>query len=242
MIKKVYNISDINISSPLFPLIYADFPHLQDSDGVFFQETEKGKTLLISMKNGSLTICKLSDDYDGDELLSFINFWGVKTVLTDFDNEEIGLNSKPLMVAACCDCENDKETTFLSSKTTFKEYKELFSLLSQDGGSFENWYVVVSKKINNGYSQGVIIKDSERIISTALTTAVYSETAIISGVFTLPEYRNNGCASKCIKALLSELKNKNVSSALLWCEKEKVNFYKRLGFAVIGEVYVKEDM
>ncbi len=231
-----------NTASPLFPLVYTDFPYLQGSDGVFCQENNSKNTLLFSLRNGCLTVCKLCDDYDTRELLSFIEFWSVESILSDFSIDSLNLNAKLLLKAKCISAEHKTEdVNFLSSKMKFSEYQELFALLSDDSSNFDNWFVGFSKRINNMYSQGVFIKDKGKIISTALATAICGDNGIISGVFTLPEYRNKGYASKCVNALLCELKSKNISNTLLWCEKERVRFYNNLGFTVIGEVYVKED-
>ncbi len=241
MIKRVTNIGELNnISSPLFPLIYSDFGFLYGSDGVFIQTVNEQETLIFSLKNQCLTLCKTSDMYDVEELLSFISFWGVKGVLSDFQINRLNLIPKKLLSIKTEFIQ--EKTQMLTNQTSFATYRELFLLFSGSNNSFENWYINFSKKINNSLSVGVYITCGEKIVSTALSTGFFGDKAIISGVFTLPEYRGKHLAIKCIKSLINALHSINIHKAFLWCEEDKFNFYKNIGFSHCGEIYVKEEL
>lgn len=58
---------------------------------------------------------------------------------------------------------------------------------------------------------------------------------IIFGVSTLPEYQNQGYASKVMHAVLQEIVKCKLEGAVLTCKPEMVEFYSRFGFVDEGE-------
>ena len=242
MIKRVTDTDSLSgVNSPLFPLICVDFKFPQsESDGVFFQEIDDKKALVLSLKGDLLTCIKLSGEIDFDELYAFISFWGVTNFLFDFQIEHLDLKKRVLM-----ECEpietSISDIKTLSSVSNLREYKSVFELISTENGDFDIWFPVFSKKINKGNALGVYAMVSDVSVSTSVAPYVYNDTAIIAGVFTRGEYRNQGFASKCVKSLINECKARNVQKIYLWCEDENINFYKNSGFTVCGEVYTKEE-
>ena len=71
---------------------------------------------------------------------------------------------------------------------------------------------------------------------------IYKNTAIISGVFTLKEFRNQGYSKATIYKLIEELKKDNVTEIYLWCEESLEDFYNKLGFIKTGDIYIETEL
>lgn len=242
MIKRVTDINSLSgVNSPLFPLIYADFKYsVSESDGVFIQEIDDKSTLVLSLKGNALTCIKLTDEYDTEELSSFILFWSVSHIISDFEIQNNDMKSCVLM-----DCKPETKSVssvnILSPMSGLDDYKSVFSVLSMNDSSFDNWFPVFSRKINNRDAIGVFYVENKVSVSTAIVPYIHRDCAVLAGVSTNEKYRNRGFASHCVNAVINECKNKNINKLYLWCHADKKNFYENFGFTVCGEVYVKEE-
>lgn len=58
---------------------------------------------------------------------------------------------------------------------------------------------------------------------------------MILGVDTIPSYRNQGCASKLIKHVISETKNQGRDGIVLTCKEKLIPFYSKFGFVNEGK-------
>ena len=241
MIKKITDINDLSgVSSPLFPLIYCDFNCvLNDGDGVFLQLSDDEKTTaLMSLKNSTLTIIKIADEVDVAEVEKYIEFFGITSVISDFQINKTEYKEVKLM---CCKTTKnlDFTTDVINNSSPLQDYKSVFDLLCVDGDFYE-WYPSFSKRINSNLSEAVYKKDNEIFVSTAVCNAICDNRGIISGVFTLPSYRGKGYAGECVRNLVSLLSHKGINEVYLWCENKNVKFYNNLGFNLCGEIYVRE--
>jgi predicted GNAT family acetyltransferase len=126
---------------------------------------------------------------------------------------------------------------FLNEASRMSEYLGVFSLLNECEGDFSRWYSVFSKKINSSDALGAYKVCGDTIVSTATVTAVYGDTAIVSGVYTHSSFRGRGYASECLKAVVNELFKRGVKEVYLWCQDDKIQFYKKLGFEICSEIY-----
>ena len=243
MIKRVSNINNLSgVLSPLFPLIYCDFNCVsRDSDGVFVQLLEDDNiTAVMSLKNSTLTIVKNGQTIQGEEIEEFIEFFGITSVISDFPVNKSHYKKTPLL---CYKGEKIElvECEIIDNASNLNVYQSVFSLLCENG-DFCEWYPSFSKRINTGYAQAVYKKINDDIVSTAVCTALFKHSGVISGVFTLPSQRGKGYAGECVKKLVSHLLENDISDIYLWCEKDKIKFYNNLGFEHCGEIYVREEI
>ena len=76
----------------------------------------------------------------------------------------------------------------------------------------------------------------------AKSTAENKNTAMIIGVGTHPEYRNQGLATKCLIKLCEELLKEGIKPCLFYDNEEAGKLYRKLGFKRIDEwtVYYKD--
>ncbi|MBU9722932.1 MULTISPECIES: GNAT family N-acetyltransferase [Bacillaceae] len=91
------------------------------------------------------------------------------------------------------------------------------------------------KNMEAGVSRCYYIEDGEKIVSTAMTTAENSMSAMVMGVCTLDGYKKNGYASACLIQLCSELLKEGKYLCLFYDNPEAGTIYKRLGFEDIGK-------
>lgn len=241
MIKKVIR-SDVlsGVSSPLLPLIYADFEFNNGgNDGVYLQTDDDNELATVfSLRNGCATLVHLNGNVDSEELSEFFSFLSVKDCLSD---EGVFKTGETLSLLKYQIKENTKaDTVKLDKFSRLEDYKAVYDLLSENGNNFPEWFAVTSKKINNEKAVAVYICENSVFISVAIAAAIYNGDAIISGVFTRENHRKKGYASKCVSALLDELSHMGINSVYLWCEENNLQLYETIGFVKIGNV-VRED-
>lgn len=78
------------------------------------------------------------------------------------------------------------------------------------------------------------IKDKDMVISCASSTAENSLSAMIVGVCSHPERRNQGLASLCMEALCHDILAEGKALCLFYDNPKAGSIYKRLGFKDIG--------
>lgn len=241
MIKKTYQFTDINGGFPPFmSVINTDFNFARGaSDGVYFQEINGEKTLLFSFRGVTATICRLSEKADTEELSSFLEFQGIKNVLSDFFFEGVSLEERAVLKATP-KYEEFYDTIVITPSSRLSSYESVFNLLSHNG-SFETWYSLFSAKVNKFFSCGVYMMSDDVPVSCAVAPFVFGNSSVIAGVFTSESHRNKGYATRCVKALLSELQKKNISDVYLWCEDKNIKLYENIGFSLYGKIYIKKE-
>lgn len=237
MIGKLTDIGELSgVSSPLLPLIYCDFYSCSnDTDGVYIQTVDGDITLVLSLKNGSVSLSLLSDNWDKDELLSFVKFTHTGYITADFKWDD-SVESFCLMERSS-DNVSYNDVTVITPQSTVREYRNIHSLLGDAGDDFDSWYVQFSGKVNNGSAVAVYTEDFR---SCAVCTAVSDGTGIVAGVYTDEQYRGKGYGKKVVSGLLSAMNSAGISDAVLWCEDKNIAFYENLGFTRKGEIYYSE--
>ncbi len=78
------------------------------------------------------------------------------------------------------------------------------------------------------------IKNHERVVSCASSTAENSFSAMIVGVCSHPDKRNQGLASLCMEALCQDILAEGKAVCLFYDNPKAGSIYKRLGFKDIG--------
>lgn len=242
MIKKLTDFSSLSgVTSPLLPLIYVDFlNNRSDTEGAFVQFVDEVPSLLFSMKGGCVNLIVLSDGFDEDELMSFLGFFCVNQVVSDFKITS-DYKEYPLYKA-----ENTKENfggcDYLNSTSALGMYRGIYSLLNNGEDNFDIWYTDFSRKLNNGNGEATFLRRDDNIVSCAVSPAVFGDTAIIGGVATRGEYQKQGFASSCVCGLVDRLFSRNVNNIYLWCQEKNRSFYENNGFVPAGSVYICEEL
>ncbi|MRG86122.1 GNAT family N-acetyltransferase [Salinibacillus xinjiangensis] len=93
----------------------------------------------------------------------------------------------------------------------------------------------LKQNMEQGVSRIYYIEDGGDIVSTAMTTAENTFSAMIIGVCTLEGYKKKGYASACMTHLCEKLLSEGKHLCLFYDNPEAGNIYKRLGFEDIGK-------
>lgn len=237
MIEKLTDIGELSgDQSPLLPLIYCDFHScVNEIDGVYIQRVDGEITLAFSLKNSSVTLSLLSEKWDKDEFVSFVNFTHTRYVTADFKWDDTA--ESVCLMERCTENLISEKVISITAQSTLNEYRNIHSLLSDEGDDFESWYISFSGKVNSGKALAVYTEDFR---SCAVCTAIFNDTGIIAGVYTNAEYRGKGYGKIAVSGLLGAMYKTNVKKALLWCEEKNISFYEKIGFSRIGEIYYSE--
>lgn len=241
MIEKTSDFSGLSgVLSPLLPLLFVDFQFSEnESDGLFVQKCNGEITAFFSVRNGCSNLIRVSGECDIEEILSFYRFIGIKNLISDFK-----LNDSSATYSLLSADTEKKSTVFaeaLTSASSTEAYLGVFNLLCSADSSFCDWYPSFSKRINSGKSAAVYKEKEDTIVSCAVSPAVFEKKAVIGGVFTDSSFRREGLGSECVKALLNNLCAIGVKEVVLWCEDRNILFYQKLGFSIIGQVFISED-
>jgi len=105
---------------------------------------------------------------------------------------------------------------------------------------FEN---TTAESIKNGLKtgRGYCIEMNRQVVAMAKSTSENKSHAMIVGVGTHPNYRNQGYATKCIVKICKELLDEKKIPCLFYDNEEAAKIYKKLGFQELGKwiIYYK---
>ncbi|MCL1950001.1 MAG: GNAT family N-acetyltransferase [Turicibacter sp.] len=100
--------------------------------------------------------------------------------------------------------------------------------------SIESQASKLQKALQSKADRYYYIEEDGKIVSGIRTTAENSLSAMIVGVFTLPEYRKRGYTSVILGKMLTDLFQDKQSVCLFYDNPKAGNIYKRAGFQDIG--------
>ena len=128
----------------------------------------------------------------------------------------------------------DEENIEIATTDDSMEIAKAYGNIKEFEGMYSNDVNERYKQINNRIAskEGVhiFIKENNEIIAHGNTTATTSVNAMIGGVFTIPEHRNKGLASKIVSVLARRLLSEGKSACLFFDNEEAGRIYYNLGF------------
>ncbi|MFZ5969582.1 MAG: GNAT family N-acetyltransferase [Bacillota bacterium] len=92
----------------------------------------------------------------------------------------------------------------------------------------------IKREIQNGGGRIFLVRYENKVIATARTAAENSCSAMIVGVATREEYRNQGLASQCMTTLCKELQAEGKEICLFYDNPKAGSIYRALGFEDVG--------
>lgn len=190
-----------------------------------------------SNSNVTAEISKLDGDYsisynsfcDFSEIEEFIKVLGYTSVLTD-DKFIFNSSFDEGIIMSC-----NKKTEIPLGFCLVDEYPKLMDLFNLDDyeeADFENWYVDVNHRIRHNCAKAYSVNVNDEIISSAMLSSIYNNSAILSSVKTEPEFRRLGYGSKLVNYILNDVKK---TVYLMRNENKNEEFYSKLGFKNIGK-------
>lgn len=183
---------------------------------------------VISRIDGNITIfCENVND----ELLEFIEAVGYNTVFADKELFPQYWSGEVLMKFV------RKPEAEISDNIDFNPtIREIYSVLERCRGEgfgvpdFDSFYPDMSHRVRHNLSRILAYRLDGQAIACCMTSAETGNCAIISGVACLSEYRGKGYASKLVAKIVEYLGDRDI---FVFCRKELVGFYSRLGFSSI---------
>ncbi len=120
-------------------------------------------------------------------------------------------------------------------------YKTIYEVLTDSNSldikldDFDSWYVDFCHRVRHKTARSF----SSSKYSVAITGFETESSAIITGVATKNNYKNQGLARKNILGICNELEAEGKEIMLL-CNKNLISFYKKLNFKIIGEYAISK--
>lgn len=242
MIKRITDFDSLSgVSSPLFPLIFSDCMFTEEEyGGAFAQYNENGGiTAIFSSLNGCVNFFA-TEKTDYSEISDFFAFLRIKEITSDTLLPIMKNASEYDFLTYQGDFSIIDKCEKLSPYSSLGDYKNIYGLLCENGGNFDDWFLRLSKKINNNSALAVFCEENGEVVSALTVPAVLKNNAVIAGVATKTEYRRKGYASKCVNSAVSQLFSCGVDEIGLWCGKGNIPFYEKNGFIKKSKIYVGE--
>ncbi|WFA08200.1 GNAT family N-acetyltransferase [Tissierella sp. Yu-01] len=238
-IDQVYNLVSFDKARNYFILLTLD-GNIDLYDKIYGQwENDKLIAILLRRKSGTLQFyAKGSFDIQGfTKLISTLDYKtmiGPKSILDAFNNKSIFthtvegafISKRENFDSDCYDISPGVQSIRINDlENVVNLYKKVFhSFPSKD---------IMEDKILSNRGRGVCIKKGKRIISAAQTDYETKKGALIVGVATDPDFKNQGLATKCVKALIKDL---NRELYLQYDNLDAGRIYDKLGFKSIDRV------
>ena len=93
----------------------------------------------------------------------------------------------------------------------------------------ERRYVFRARAVNAGLAETFALYEDRQLAATASICAKNERYALLGDVFTVYQYRYQGCATKLVNACVARALSQNLTP-ILYCHKDLRKFYKRMGF------------
>lgn len=193
------------------------------------KDNQNRVTAIISALDSDYTLSYDENLSDIDELKEFFCFIGYSSIHC---NAQFELNAE-YSQGVVMQCIEKREADIRYAEVN--DYPHLFDLYNfVDYGEipFNDWYVDISHRIRKGTAFAATLDTDGEIISSAILTSIYNNSAVLSAVRTEPQFRGLGYGSALVRAMCC-----SVSGVVFIMREADKNehFYKRLGFSNSGK-------
>ena len=210
---------------------YGQYENLLD----IWYQNDNNKVTAYLLKYGSEMIADIVAECDITELLNFCRMTGAKAVLCKKISADGNLGT--VMKLKCL--RNNEYGYEVSQKVDLREYYRLLKSNQSEKfvvPDFEDFYVDLHHRLRKGCAKITGVYFQQKLVSGCIASAISGNSAIISAVSTLPEYKRQGFGTKAVYELCRSLQNKSVDDIYLQRDKnENEKFYHNSGFENIAE-------
>jgi len=212
----------------------------EDFQEIWGEINDEGFLIAVLLKFHHNLIFYSRDNFDFNgfyNIMKNIDFKalsGEKTIINQFENLFKFTQKKDMYF---CKLDNSLNLENKSLSTEIKRLNlaevEKIIKLHKKIDEFDNFPIeIVKRHFESG--RAYYIEKDEEIISIAQTTAENSISAMIIGVCTHPNHRNEGYASACVSHICKDLLTENKTLCLFYDNPKAGQMYKNLGFRDIG--------
>lgn len=196
----------------------------------FYRQLDENNviTAIISRLDSDFTLC-LNDNSDINELKEFFTLIGYNTLLCENSFELSSIFDEGVVMSASKRIEFPRPYAEIDK---FPKLMELYNFIDYGTLDFEAWYVDISHRIRHGCARSYTLNINGEIVSSAIYSSIYNDSAILTAVSTASAFRKMGYGSALVSEMMSDIKGK-----IFLMREEKLNeqFYIRLGFENIGK-------
>ncbi len=226
-----------------------NFGYDNDFQELWAEYTDSGniKAVLLRYYHSYIVYAKETFDIQGFVAIikqdaAFEVLSGKKELIEQFSTL-IDVKMMKEMYFAACDNDHllDKNIDRLTiQKATIDDVEAIFELRNQ----IEEFHITASSKesykhtLATGTGRTYMIKEGDKVVSSASTTAENSHSVMVVGVSTHPAHRQKGYASLCMTALCQDIIDEGRTLCLFYDNPAAGAIYKRLGFKDIGKWFM----
>lgn len=196
----------------------------------FYRQIDENETVtaILSVLDKDITVSYDDSIADKEEIAEFVSVLGYDSVLCS----ELPINSSVCERGAIM--QTDKTIELPNRFGAVNEYPNLFDLyrfIDYGTNSFDAWYVDINHRIRHGFAKAFTLDIDGEIVSSAIFSSIYNDSAILTAVRTKPELRGMGYGSALISSICCDFGG----TVYLMRENGKnESFYKKLGFKNTG--------
>ncbi len=214
--------------------IWADINKRGNIEGILLKYFE----FLIFYSNGKFDVNKFA------MFIKQLNYIEISGKKENVEKLAIKLNLEKKRVVKFCKLDSQRELISDNKNINIKKIRftniskvaKLYEIIDE----FEN---TTAESIKNGLKtgRGYCIEMNRQVVAMAKSTSENKSHAMIVGVGTHPNYRNQGYATKCIVKICKELLDEKKIPCLFYDNEEAAKIYKKLGFQELGKwiIYYK---
>lgn len=223
------NIFAVRIQSLI--IAYGKYDNLLD----IWYQNDNNKITAYLLKYGNEIIADIVGECDIAELINFCRMTGAKVLLC----KKIPTDGYLGTVMKLKSLRNDEYDYAVSHEVDLQEYYRLLkSNQSQKFvvPDFKDFYVDLHHRLRKRCAEITGVYFERQLVSGCIASAISGNSAIISAVATLPEYKRQGFGTKAVYELCQSLSNKSVDNIYLQRDKnENKKFYRHSGFEDVAE-------
>lgn len=195
-------------------------------------DDENTVTGVLLKLNGVCTL-SFSESADTEEIKALLRFIGFSSLFLNKDCAELlGLKSDSCGDILAC----EKIICGDFEAESFTDMKKAFAMISENEGEsivkldYLEWLSDFTFKSNRRAARLCAINENGAPVSFAMTSAETENAAIVSGVFTDKERRNQGLGERVLKALSKSLFEDNKKIYIMTATDEMSRYYEKRGF------------
>ena len=223
------NIFAVRIQSLM--IAYGKYDNLLD----IWYQNDNNKITAYLLKYGNEIIADVREDCDIAELLHFCRMTGAKVLLC----KPLAIQGYIGMIMKLTSLRSHEYDDKVLQEVDLQEYYHLLKSNQSEKfvvPDFENFYVDLHHRLRKGCAEITGVYSDKRLVSGCIASAISGNSAIISAVVTLPEYRRQGFGTTAVYELCKYLNSKGIENIYLQRDKnENEKFYHNLGFEDISE-------
>lgn len=200
----------------------------------------------ISLIDGSMTLtCK--DEADFEELSAFIKMMGYSSLQCDLQvMKKLGFREKIRGYVVRYENITDREKYKGITLCENVDYKDVYALIKAADligvGEFLPWLSDVTMRVKKGTAKAALAIENGEPAACAMKLFETDDAVLLGAVATDPSHRGKGLGGGLVTLLGNDSLKDNKRTELLCKEDSIVDFYRSIGFTVVSQWAISEEI